>query len=91
VVCVESRRIRENSEAFPGIAPNSGESGYGITPNSHESGYGIAPNSGESGYKETSHSVPSEVYSRNIDRLDESTPGNLVVFGVPWIVSEVNV
>ena len=49
-VCVESRRIRENSDAFPGIAPNSGESGYRI-----------APNSSESGYKETSHSAPSEV------------------------------
>jgi hypothetical protein len=78
-VCVESSRIRENSDACHGIAPNSGESGYRI-----------APNSGESGYKETSHSVPSEVYSRKIDRRGESTPGNLVVFGVPWIVSEVN-
>jgi hypothetical protein len=38
-VCVESSRIRENSDAFHGIAPNSHESGYRIAPNSHESGY----------------------------------------------------
>ncbi len=59
-VCVESSRIRENSDAFHGIAANSHESGYGIASNSHESGYGIGPNSHESGYKETSRSAPSE-------------------------------
>jgi hypothetical protein len=48
---VESGRIRENSDAFPGTAANSYESGYGIAPNTHASGYGITPNSHESGYK----------------------------------------
>jgi len=47
---VESSRIRENSDAFPGTAANS-----------YESGYGIAPNTYESGYKKTSRSAPREV------------------------------
>ena len=34
VECVESIRIRENSDYFPGVAPNSHESGYKETSHS---------------------------------------------------------
>ena len=34
VECVESIRIRENSDSFPGVAPNSHESGYKETSHS---------------------------------------------------------